>query len=217
MTDDWTFLGVWSLALGVSTLSAVVLPKKQSAGIWQPISCYHDLVPFLIIPLVLVAAIAFVPVLFVLRFRLGGLRRRARPVLTTLNLVLISVSAGLLLVSASIVNVWVSNAFKFAVAGLVTGSLLSMVGLAATRWERTAQALFYAPNRWFALLIPLALTLRIIYWMWRGWHVWAASPDTKSWLAASGTAGSLGIGAIVAGYYWGYAAGVWRRSRKAEN
>ena len=169
--------------------------------------------PFLVIPLVLLAAIAFVPVLFVVRFRVGSARRRARPWIATLNVVVLGCSAGLLLVSASIVNVWVPNALKFAAAGLAVGALLSLFGLAATYWEKTPQAIFYKPNRWFALLIPLALTVRIIFWMCRGWHVWAASPDTKSWLAASGTAGSLGVGAMVAGYYFGYAIGVWRKAK----
>src|SRR4029079_14894301 len=152
-----------------------------------------------IIPLILVGAIAFLPVLFLLRFRAGTIRRRARPWLATLNLILISISSGLLLVSASIVNAWVPNALKFAVAGLTAGALLSLLGLVFTQWDRTAQALFYKPNRWFALLIPMALTLRVVYWMWRGWHVWGASPDAKSWLAASGAAGSIGIAGVVAG------------------
>lgn len=168
--------------------------------------------PFLVIPLVLLLAIAFVPVLLVLRFRVAGARRRARPWVTKLNVVVLAISVGLLLVTASVVNVWVPDALKFAAIGVVAGALLSIFGLAMTRWERTPQALFYQPNRWFALLIPLALTLRIMFWMWRGWHSWSASVDTKSWLAASGTAGSMGIGAMVAGYYLGYAVGVWRKA-----
>ena len=173
--------------------------------------------PFVFVPLVFLLAILFVPVLFLLRFRLGSIRRRARPWVATVNVVVLAISAALLLVSASIVNVWVPNALKFALVGLATGGLLSVLGLAVTKWERTPQALFYKPNRWFALLIPMALTLRIIYWMWRGWHVWAASVDTKSWLAASGTAGSLGIGAMVAGYYFGYAVGVFRKAEKPKS
>ena len=177
---------------------------------------YNVEVPFFIVPLILLLAIAFLPVLFVLRFRLGSIRRRARPWVATANVAVLAFSAGLLLVSASIVNVWVPHALKFAVIGWITGALLSVFGLASSQWERMPQGLFYQPNRWFALLIPLAITLRIIYWMWRGWHSWADSVDTKSWLAASGTAGSLGIGAMVAGYYFGYALGVrWRLRRAA--
>jgi hypothetical protein len=171
-------------------------------------------VPLLLIPLLLLLAVAFIPLLFVIRFRLGSARRRARPWVTTVNVAVLAFSAGTLLVSASIVNVWVPNAFKSAVIGLAAGAALSLFGLAFTRWERTQETLFYKPNRWFALVVPLALTVRIIYWMWRGWHAWGPSANTRSWLAASGTAGSLGVGAAVAGYYFGYAAGVWKRSRR---
>ena len=170
--------------------------------------------PLLIFPALLILAIAFVPVLFFLRFRLGSVRRRARPWVAKVNVVVLTISAGLLLTSASIVNLWVPNALKFVLGGMVVGSLLSIFGLGFTQWERTPQGLFYRPNRWFALLIPLALTLRLIYWLWRLWHGWSASADTKSWLAASGTAGSLAIAAVVAGYYFGYAIGVWKRSAR---
>jgi hypothetical protein len=156
---------------------------------------------------------AFIPLLFLIRFRLGTVRRRARPWVAAINVAVLAFSAAMLLVSASILNVWVPGSVKAAVAGFAAGAVLSVFGLGFTRWERSSQALFYRPNRWFALVIPLALTVRIIYWMWRGWHVWAGSPDTRSWLAQSGAAGSLGVGAAVAGYYFGYAIGVWFRVR----
>lgn len=171
--------------------------------------------PLVLIPLGLLLAIAFIPLLLLIRFRLAGSRRRARAWVATLNVVVIAGSAALLLVSAAIINNWVPNAFRSAAIGLGAGALLSVFGLALTRWEETSQTLFYQPNRWFALLIPVALTVRVIYWMWRGWHAWAGSADTEAWLAASGTAGSLGVGAVVAGYYFGYAVGVWHRVKTA--
>jgi hypothetical protein len=177
-------------------------------------------VPFVIIAFGLLLAIALIPLLLLIRFRLASARRRARRWLTTLNVFVLTVSSVLLLTSAAVLNIWIPDALKAAAVGLASGVLLSFVGLALTRWERTTQAVFYRPNRWFALLIPMALTLRIIYWIWRGWHAWAGSEDTRSWLAASGTAGSLGVGAAVAGYYFGYAVGVWRRvsdSNHAQN
>jgi hypothetical protein len=172
---------------------------------------YYGAVPFILIPLGLLLLIAFIPLLLLIRFRLGSARRRARPWIANLNVVVLAISTSLFLASATIVNSWVPNAFKFALAGLVSGALLSTLGLAFTRWDETHQAVFYKPNRWFALIIPLALTLRITSWMWRAWHTWSGSADTRSWLAASGTAGSMGAGATVAGYYFGYAVGVWRR------
>ncbi|MFL6515979.1 MAG: hypothetical protein ACJ8M1_13255 [Chthoniobacterales bacterium] len=168
----------------------------------------------LLLPLLL---IALVPVLFVVRFRLGIARRRAKPWVAKLNVFVLAVSIGLLLISASILNIWVADAVKSAVIGVAAGGLLSLFGLAATHWERTSEGLFYKPNRWFALLIPLALTTRIIFWIWRGWHVWWHSENVRSWLAGSGTAASLGIGAMVAGYYFGYAIGVWYRVKQLQS
>ena len=172
--------------------------------------------PFILIPLGLLLAIAFIPLLMLIRFRLGSARRRARRWAAKFNVVMLAISAALLLISAAIVNTLVPGAFRSAGIGLAVGALLSVLGLAVTRWEKTPQALFYKPNRWFALLIPMALTVRLIFWRWRGWHTWSGSPSTGSWLAASGTAGSLGVGAVVAGYYFGYAIGVLKRV-KASN
>ena len=167
--------------------------------------------PFILIPFALLLAFAFIPLLFLIRFRLGGARRRAKRWVATANLAVLAFSTVLLLTSAAIVNVWIPDALKAAGIGFASGAVLSLFGLALTRWEKTPQALFYKPNPWFALLIPMALTLRIMYWLWRSWHMWGASADTRSWFAASGTAGSLGVGAAVAGYYFGYAIGVWNR------
>jgi hypothetical protein len=171
-------------------------------------------VPFLLIPLVLLLIIAFVPLLLLMRFWLGSVRRRARPWVARINVIVLAVSAALFLLSATIVNGWVPNALKSAVIGLGSGALLSLLGIAFTRWEETSGSLFYRPNRWFALLIPGALTVRLLYWTARAWHAWPGSADTASWLTAAGTAGSVGVGAVVAGYYFGYAAGVWNRLRQ---
>jgi hypothetical protein len=172
---------------------------------------YACVVPFVPIAFVLLLLIAFIPLMLLVRLRLGSARRRARGWVVTLNVAVLGVSTVVFLMSAVIVNVWIPDALKSAVIGLAFGALISLFGLAFTHWEKTPHGVFYKPNRWFALLIPMALTVRIIYWMWRCWHTWAASGNTTSWLAASGTAGSLGVGAAVAGYYFGYAVGVWHR------
>jgi hypothetical protein len=155
--------------------------------------------------------IAFLPLLFVLRFRFASARRRARRWLASLNVAILAISSLLLLVSASILNMWIPDAVRSAAVGFACGASFSLFGLVLTRWERTAGGLFYKPNRWFALIVPMALMLRILYWTWRAWHSWEGSADTRSWVANSGTAGSLGVGAAVAGYYFGYAAGVWQK------
>jgi hypothetical protein len=167
--------------------------------------------PFVLLVLFVLSAIAFIPLLFVLRFRFGSARRRARPWLANFNVVVLAISSLLLLVSASIMNRWVADALRSAGIGFACGALLSVFGLLSTKWEKAPDALFYKPNRWFALIVPLALMLRIFYWIWRSWHAWGACADTRCWLASSGTAGSLGVGAAVAGYYFGYTVGVWQK------
>jgi hypothetical protein len=165
----------------------------------------------IVVALVLLLAIAFIPLLFVFRFRLGSARRRGRTWLASVNVVMLAVSTVLVLITASIVNIWVPDALRSAAIGFACGTVLSVFGLVFTIWERRPEALFYKPNRWFALVVPMALMLRILYWMWRGWQAWGGSADAQSWFSASGTAGSLAVGAAVAGYYFGYALGVWQR------
>ena len=98
--------------------------------------------------------------------------------------------------------------------GLFAGGVLGLLGLALTRWEQMPRTFRYTPNRWLILTITLAVTARVLY----GFCV-AGTPGvpTKSgtaWLAESGAAGSLAVGAIVLGYYLIYSAGVWRRLRR---
>ena len=120
---------------------------------------------------------------------------------------------------------------------MLSGCLLGFLGLAVTRWEKTATATYYTPNRWLVLLITLAVAARMLYGFWRIWHVWQTSGhDTSwlaaarmvysfwriwhawqttgrdtSWLAAARIPGSMAVGALVLGYYLIYFAGVrWR-------
>jgi hypothetical protein len=169
------------------------------------------LVLLLLVLLVPVALVAATPLLLVLRYRAGTMRRRGRPWVATVNLVSFLLSAALFLWVAAITTFWVPRAFTYSLIGLVAGCLLGLVGLALTRWEKTPAALYYTPNRWLVLLITLAVTVRLIYGLWRIWHAWRmAGPDT-SWVASAGVAGSMAVGAIVLGYYLTYSVGVrWR-------
>jgi hypothetical protein len=89
--------------------------------------------------------------------------------------------------------------------------LLGLLGLKLTTWERAARALYYKPNRWLVLLITLAVAGRLVYGFWRIWHAWQTTGPDPSWLARAGIPGSMGVGALVLGYYFTYFAGVrWR-------
>lgn len=171
-------------------------------------------------PLIFIALLFFgglifsMPLLLVLRYRAGTMRRRGRKWAATVNLLSLLLSAVLFLWFAAMTTLWVSKAFTYSLAGFVGGCLLGLLGLALTRWEPTPQALYFTPNRPLVLVITLAVTARLLYGLWRIWHAWRAAGANDSWLAAAGIAGSMAVGAVVIGYYLTYSAGVRWRLRK---
>ena len=174
--------------------------------------------PLLLIPLVLlgvlVLALVMMPVSLVQRYRMGTARRPARGWVATVNVVMFALSSVLFLAAAALTSVWVPEAFTYALLGLLAGCALGVLGLWLSRWEATHQSLHYTPNRWLVLAITLVVTARILYGFWRSWQAWRSALDERSWLAASGVAGSLAAGAVVLGYYLTYWAGVrWRFRR----
>jgi hypothetical protein len=173
---------------------------------------YADVVPLLIgVVLFVLAFIALIPLAIVQRYRMGTSRQRARQWLATVNLVGFGLSVALFLGGAAVTSIWVPGAFTYTAAGLAAGCVLGIVGLWLTRWEPSAGALHYTPNRWLVLGITLVVTARLMYGFWRGWHTWRTGMDDGSWFAAVGVAGSMAAGAVVLGYYFAYWAGVRRR------
>jgi hypothetical protein len=165
----------------------------------------------LILPLVILAVIALIPVSLIQRYRVGTARRLARRWVATLNLFLIGISVVFFLLGALITRFWVPEAVRFTLSGLLAGVVLGLLGIALTRWEPHPGALYYTPNRWLILGITLVVTARVLYGFWRIWEASRASLEQASLVAASGAAGSLGAGAIVLGYYLAYWSGVRRR------
>lgn len=169
------------------------------------------LIPLIIALLFIMALFLAMPLLLVLRYRVGKARRPARKWAAATNLVMLVLSAGLFLWGAAITGLWVPKTLPYSLAGLVGGSLLGLLGLVWTRWERTPGALYFTPNRWLVLLITLAVSARMLYGLWRIWHAWRTTGSDESWLAAAGIPGSMAVGALVLGYYLTYFAGVlWR-------
>jgi hypothetical protein len=163
---------------------------------------------------ILLLAIVLMPLSLVQRYRVGTLRRVARGWVTTVNLVAITISIAIFLVSAALTSIWVSYAFSYAIAGLLIGCACGLIGLALTRWEPSPGSLHYTPNRWLVLAITLVVTARVLYGFWRSWQAWQSGLHGGSWFVAAGVAGSLGAGAIVLGYYLIYWAGVRRRLKR---
>jgi hypothetical protein len=171
--------------------------------------------PFIALAVALLVLLALtallIPVSLVQRYRVGTARRLARGWVATINLVMVGMSAALFLLAAAVTSAWVPEALIYSVIGLLGGGLLGVLGLWLSRWEMTSRSLHYTPNRWLMLGIMLVVTSRLVYGFWRGWQTWRVSPDTASWVAAAGVAGSLAAGGVVLGYYLTYWAGVRRR------
>ena len=159
--------------------------------------------------LFVVFAIVLLPLSLVQRYRVGSARRVARGWFVTLNLVAVAISTVMFLGGAAVTTFWVAGAFKYSLLGLAGGILLGLAGLALTRWERTAGGLLYTPNRYLVLFVTLIVTARILYGVWRSWHL--ASAGFDAWSEAFGVARAMGVGAVVLGYYLAYWIGVRRR------
>ena len=169
------------------------------------------LVAALLFVLVLLAAIALMPVSLVLRYRRGTARRRARGWVAGINAAGLLVSVTLFLFVAAVTSFWIRDALPYAAGGLAIGCVLGAVGLWLTRWEPAPGSLYCTPNRPLVLTITLVVAARLIYGFWRGWHAWRARVDGTSWAADAGAAGAMAAGAVVLGYYLIYWMGVRRR------
>ena len=173
--------------------------------------------PLLLAPVLLILAlVALIPISLVQRYRVGTSRQRARGWLAAVNLVGLSLSIVMFLMTAALTSIWVPGALTYTAGGLGAGLLCGLLGLWLTRWEPRMDGLFYTPNRWLVLAITLLVTTRIGYSMWRGWQSWQAGISGGSWFVAAGVAGSMAAGAIVLGYYLAYWIGVRRRLRRSD-
>ena len=171
----------------------------------------------LLVVLLPVVLLALMPLILIQRFRLGAARRRARPWMANLHLMLMTFSAISFLVSAAVTAVWVPNAFAGAAAGLAAGVCLGVTGLLLTRWEATPATLHYTPNRWLVLIVTFVLSARVMYGLWRAWTVASAGVYGTPAVMAFGIPESLAAGGAVVGYYIAYGFGVRRRIRKWQN
>ena len=173
-------------------------------------------------PLIALALVLLIPILFVLatplmivqRFRMGTARRPGRGWVATLNMVAVIFSVGVFVAAATITTFWVPNALGNSLVGLLVGGLFGLAGLGLTRWELAPGALHYTPNRWLVLLITVVVAARLLYGFVRAWNAWSADHAGTSWVAAAGVAQSMGVGAAVLGYYAIYAVGVWWQVRR---
>jgi hypothetical protein len=171
-------------------------------------------VPILLVPvLVLLGLVALIPIALVQRYRMGVARQRARGWLIAINLVGLSLSMIMFILTAAVTSIWLHPVLMYTIVGLTTGFVLGAIGLWFTRWEPTPDALFFTPQRLLVLTITLVVTARVLFGFWRAWHSWHAGLDDAAWVAAAGVAKSMAAGAVVLGYYFVYWIGVRQRLR----
>ena len=171
------------------------------------------LVPLLVALLFVFGLFLATPLLLFLRYRAGKARRMARPWIAITNLLSFLISAALFIWIAALTNFWLPHAFGYSILGMLAGCCLGLLGVTLTRWEKSANATYYTPNRWLVLLVTLAVAARMAYGLWRIWHAWHTTGHDSSWLAAAGIPGSMAVGALVLGYYLLYNAGVCYKLR----
>lgn len=177
----------------------------------MPVLVLLLLLLLVLLPLLL---IVLMPLGLVQRYRMGRARRKARPWMMTLGLVLMAFSAAVFLVGAAVTSVWIPHAFDGAVTGVAVGTGLGLLGLLLTRWEATPATLHYTPNRWLVLLVTVMVAARVLYGLWRSWQVARAGVWGTETVLAFGIPQSLAVGGTVIGYYLAYASGVRGRVRE---
>ena len=171
----------------------------------------------ILVVLVPLVVIALMPLILIQRYRAGAARRMARPWMATFNVVLIAISALCFLAGAAVTSLWVPNTLTGAAAGLALGAGLGLIGLMLTRWEPSAAALHYTPNRWLVLVVTFLVSARVAYGLWRSWTVAEAGVSGTPMVLAFGIPESLAAGGTVIGYYFAYGVGVRRRIRRWQN
>jgi hypothetical protein len=165
----------------------------------------------LLIPIVVVMVM---PLLLIQRYRAGKARRQARSWVATVNLAVMTLSAGFFLISAAFSTIWVPDALKGAALGLLAGLALGVLGLFMTRWEVQGRGLHYTPNSWLVLLITSIVAARVMYGLVRSLVVAQAGVSGAALVTAFGVPQSLAAGGTVIGYYLAFNAGLrWRVRR----
>lgn len=166
----------------------------------------------LLLPLLLIVLLALWALLLPLalwqRYRLGKARRRLVAWVARLNVWLLLLSTSVYLASAWVLGYWIEAALTYALAGLATGWVVGLAGLALTRFEHEPHGLFYTPNRLLVLALTLVVAARIVYGVVRAWQAWQAEADS-TWLLHQGSV--VAVAGLPLGYYLAYAWGLRRR------
>lgn len=157
--------------------------------------------------LVVLAIAAFVGWRLYRRFRKLGTRQRLPRVRPWIHVTLFPAALALV----AFVALFNPTRLAWLAGGLVLGAVLATQSLRLTRFETTAEGLFYTPNAWFGIAIVALLLARV------GWRI--VEIADKGITAARANAEfllggpTLAVFGIIGAYYTAYAIGLlrWRR------
>jgi hypothetical protein len=171
------------------------------------------LLPLLVVAIVLLWAL-LLPFAMRARYRAGTSRRRAQGWVVGVNAWLLLASVAVFALGAAIAQAWLAHAVRDATLGLMLGVAVGIAGLWLTRFERTADGLYYTPNRWLVLALVWIIAARIVLGMWTAWQRMGDEVATTGtqWLHAGGW---LGVGGLLLGYWVAYTWGLRARVRRA--
>jgi hypothetical protein len=163
------------------------------------------LIPLLVVG-VLVLWVLLLPLSMLQRYRHGRTRRRAQPLAVRVNAWLLLASVPVFLLGAWLGGHWAAGALAHAAAGVGAGVLAGLTGIRLTRFERTAQGLYFTPPAWLVALLTALVAARLALAVWQ-------------WLQPAGSLPALvgeratlfAVAGLLLGYYAAYAWGLKRR------
>lgn len=166
------------------------------------------LLPLLVLGLIGLWAL-LLPLALLQRYRLGRMRRRAQPLVVTVNAWLLLLSVPAFLLGAWVAGYWVTHALAYASAGLAAGVLLGLLGLALTRFEWTPRGVYITPPAWLVLLLTVLVAARIAWGLYGAWERWQGHvPGPGHW---GDQASLFAAGGLLLGYALGNLWGLKRR------
>jgi hypothetical protein len=149
------------------------------------------LLPF-VIAVVFALWVLLLPVAIVQRYRMGRARRRVQPFFVRANAWLTALSAVLFVLGAWLLQGWVIDAVRDAVAGIAIGVALGWIGLRFDRFEWTDRGLFRTPHRGFLLLLTGVLAARVLVGLLLAWQA-LPGDGWGGWLDRGGLLGVAGV------------------------
>ncbi|HXY97413.1 MAG TPA: hypothetical protein VEH00_10610 [Steroidobacteraceae bacterium] len=168
--------------------------------------------PKLITPILIVVLVVFG---IARRLRRTFGRQPLQPVRIWLRIGILTVAAGLIAATSVTRGVEMVEAF---IAGLACGAALAYIGLRHTRFEVTPEGRFYTPHTYIGLAVTLLLVARLAYrflYLANGPNV-SFVPDPSAAAAYQRSPLTVGIFAVLVGYYVLFYAGVLLRTRAPE-